>query len=139
MLPKALVAVALVAVLVGVFVERSLTAGSVRTIAEARSLAREEGTIVLQGDVVYAEQNHFVIRDETGTAELVTCPTWYKRICLREGEQVRVVGQLMASPITSAKASVVVKVYRIHRGREVIVVQGSPGKPPWMRGPMQGE
>ncbi|MDP2975927.1 MAG: hypothetical protein Q8N45_06890, partial [Anaerolineales bacterium] len=38
--------------------------------------------------VTYANNNAFMLNDGTGTVELSTCPIWYKRIDLHEGDEV---------------------------------------------------
>jgi len=131
MLWQVLAVVLLVAAAVGVVVERAVTKTQIRTIADVRSSHAEGGTAALQGTITFAENNRFVLQDGTGRIELSTCPVWYKRISLHEGEHVTVVGQVMRNQSLSAESDFVLSVYKVYRGSEVLEVRRSPGKPPW--------
>lgn len=119
------------AVAVGIVVDHTVTDTQIRTISDARSSNTQGGTVVLQGIITYAEDNTFILDDGTGKAELSTCPVWYKRIDLRNGDYVTVVGQVMNNPSLSMNCNFVLSVYKVFRDREVIQVRIRPGKPPW--------
>ena len=128
---KVLAVVLLVAVGVGLVVERAVTNIQVRTIADVRSSNTRGGTVVLQGTIVFADENRFVLDDGTGKVELSTCPVWYKRIDLYKGDRARVMGQVMGNPSFSTQSDFVVSVHKVFHGGRVIRVRTWPGKPPW--------
>lgn len=131
MLWRALAITTLLAIAVGVFVEHTLTSVQIRTIASARSADVTGGTIAIEGTVTYAKNNRFVVQDSTGRAELTTCPLWYKRINLHEGDKVVVIGEVLSSPPLARKCDFVMSTYRIFRDKDIIEVRRGPGKPPW--------
>lgn len=129
---KVLAAVFLVVIGAGVFVEHAVTNVQIRTIADVRSAATRGGTVAMRGSIILARDNRFVLDDGTGMVELSTCPLWYKRVPLHEGDRVTVVGEVMSNPSFSSKCDFVLSVYKVFRGGEVIQVRRGPGKPPWM-------
>ncbi len=128
---KVLVVVVVLAVATGVYVEHAMTSTQIRTIQDVRTSDTEGGTVVVRGKITYASENIFILDDGTGKAELSTCPTWYKRIPLYEGDHVTVVGQVMVNPPLNTKVDFALSVYKIIKGGETIEVRGRPGKPPW--------
>lgn len=128
---KVLAAVLLVVIGAGVFVEHAVTNVQIRTIADVQSAATR-GTVALRGSIIFARDNRFILDDGTGKVELSTCPLWYKRVLLHEGDRVTVVGEVMSNPSFSSKCDFVLSVYKVFRGGEVIQVRRGPGKPPWM-------
>jgi hypothetical protein len=131
MLWKVIVVVLCVAVAVGIVVEHAVTNTQIRTIADVRSSDTGGGSVALRGKIVFAKENTFVLQDATGRVELSTCPTWYKRIWMNEGDQVTVIGQVMNNPPMITRSEFVLSVYKILRGHEDIEVRERPGKPPW--------
>ncbi len=131
MLWKVVVAVVLLALGTGLYVQYALTNTQIRTISDARAADTEGGTVVVQGTITYAADNVFVLDDGTGKAELSTCPTWYKRIPVHEGDRVTVIGQVMINPPMNTKVDFALSVYKIVSDGETIEVRGRPGKPPW--------
>jgi len=129
---KLLAVVLLIALAVGVVVEHAVTNVQIRTIADARSAATKGGTVALQGIITFARDNRFILEDGTGRVELCTCPLWYKRVPLHEGDRVTAVGEVMSNPSFSTRCDFVLSVYKVFRGGEVIQVRGGPGKPPWL-------
>jgi hypothetical protein len=129
---KIMVVVLLAAIAIGVVVERAVTSTQIKKVADIRSARDVEGgTVALKGVIVYAEENKFVLDDGTGRAELSTCPVWYKRLNLYEGDEIMAVGQVMSNPSLSMKCDFMLSVYKIYKGREMIQVRRGPGKPPW--------
>ena len=132
MIWRLLIVIVILAAVVGIVVERTFTQTQIRSIAEVRSASDVRGgTVAIKGRIIYAKDNRFVLDDGTGTAELSTCPLWYKRIDLHEGDTVMVIGQLMTNPSLVTKSDFILSVYKIFRGGEVIMVRRRPGKPPW--------
>lgn len=131
MLWRALALITLLAIAVGVFVEHTLTSVQIRTIASACSADVTGGTIAIEGTVTYAKNNRFVVQDSTGRAELSTCPLWYKRVNVHEGDKVIAVGEVLNSPPLARNCNFVMATYKIFRGGDVIEVRKGPGKPPW--------
>ena len=129
---KMMAVVILVAIAVGIVVQRAVTNTQIETIAHIKSTDTEGGAVSIRGMITYAAQNKFVIKDSTGTAQLSTCPTWYKDIPLHEGEMVTVIGQIMNQAPDRQKCDFALSVYKIFRDGEVIIVRGQPGKPPWV-------
>lgn len=133
MIWRILAAVLIVSAAVGVVVERAVTNTQIRTIADVRSSSKAEGgTVALRGVITFAEDNRFILDDTSGKVELSTCPVWYRRIELREGDRVTVIGQVMSNPSLSSRCDFVLSVYKVFRGGEVIQVRRRPGKPPWI-------
>lgn len=131
MLWRTLAIVILLTIAVGVFVEHTLTNVQIRTIASARSADVTGGTVAIEGTVTYAKNNRFVVQDGTGRAELTTCPLWYKRINLHEGDKVVVVGEVLNNPPLARNCDFVMSTYKIFRDKDIIEVRRGPGKPPW--------
>ena len=123
-------AISLTVVVTAIVVQHMVTKIQIRTIAEVGSCATE-GATALRGTITFAADNTFILDDGTGKAELSTCPLWYKRIDLREGDHIIVVGKVMRNPSLSTKTDFVISTYKILHGRRVIHVRGRPGKPPW--------
>ncbi|HUV04223.1 MAG TPA: hypothetical protein VMX94_03870 [Armatimonadota bacterium] len=132
MLWKVFATVLLVAVAVGIFVEHAVTNIQIRTIASARSGTTRGGAVALRGTITFAQDNRFILEDGTGRVELSTCPLWYRRVPLREGDCVTAVGEVMSNPSLHTRCDFVLSVYKVFRGGEVIQVRRGPGKPPWM-------
>ena len=128
---RAIIILTLVALAVGIFVEHTLTDVQIRTIASARSADVQGGTVAIEGTIVYAKNNRFILQDDTGRAELTTCPLWYKRVNLHEGDKVIAVGEVLTNPPLSRNCDFVLSTYKVFRGREVIEIRRGPGKPPW--------
>ena len=126
-----MLALSAVAITAGVFVERAITNTQIRTIADVQSSHVEGGTVALRGTITFAENNRFILDDGTGQVELSTCPVWYRRIDLHDGDRIVVVGQLMSNPSLSLRCDFVLSVYKVFRNHEVIQVRRRPGKPPW--------
>lgn len=139
MLWKVLVVVLVLAAATGLYVEHALTSTQIRTISDVLASDTEGGTVVVKGTIVYASDNVFILDDGTGKVELSTCPTWYKRIPLLEGDKVTVIGQVMVNPPMNTKTDIALSVYKILRGSETIEVRGRPGKPPWAAYPAPSE
>ena len=128
---RILVIVLLVAIAVGIVVQHAVMDSEVVTIAKARAAGIRKGAITLKGKVTYANNNAFMLNDGTGTVELSTCPIWYKRIDLHEGDEVLVIGEPMRNPSFEMKCDFVLSVYRMFKDGETILVRRRPGKPPW--------
>lgn len=131
MLWRALAIVTLLTIAVGVFVEHTLTSVQIRTIASARSADVTGGTVAIEGTITYAKNNRFIVKDSTGAVELSTCPLWYKRVNLHEGDKVIVVGEVLSNPPRARKCDFVMSTYKIFRDNDIIEVRRGPGKPPW--------
>lgn len=131
---KLFIVVFLVATAVAIVVEHAVTSSNVYTIANVRAADSEVGTVTIHGTVSYASDNTFAIQDGTGTAELVTCPTWYKRIYLFPGDEVTVIGEVLKSHSIPSKTNITISVYKILRNGKVLEVRDRPGKPPWAEG-----
>jgi len=132
---KILAAVFLVSIAVGVVVERAVTGIQTRTIADVHTCATDGGTVAVVGTIVYADSNRFILSDETGKAELSTCPLWYKVVHLYKGEKVTVVGEVMNTPTMNQDCDLLLCVYKVFTDDGVIVIRGRPGKPPWFDSP----
>lgn len=126
-----MVVVVLLTIASGLYVQHAFTNTQIRTIKDVAASDTEGGTVVVRGKIIYAVENVFILDDGTGKAELSTCPTWYKRIQIREGDQVTVVGQVMVNPPMNTKVNFALSVYKIIHGGETIEVRRRPGKPPW--------
>lgn len=132
MLWKILLALLLLTIGVGIFIQNAVTKTQIRTISDVRSSDTQGGTVSLEGKIIYARDNRFVLDDGTGKAELSTCPLWYKQINLQEGDGVIAVGQVMNNPSFTTKSDFVLSVYKIFRGADTFEVRVRPGKPPWI-------
>ena len=129
----------LITMAVAIIVEHVFTNTQIRTIKNVISSDTVGGTVAIKGEIVYAEENRFILNDGTGMAELATCPVWYKRVNLYEGDRVTVVGQVMNNPSMLTRCDFVLSVYKVFKGGEVIQVRSQPGKPPWTSYPAPGE
>lgn len=125
-------AILLTAFLAGFFTQQAVMDTQVRTIAEIREGNTSGGMAVVKGKIIYAYDNHFILQDSTGKAELATCPTWYKLIPIIKGDEVVVVGEVMKNPSLLGKCDIMLSVYKIFTKHKTIIVRGRPGKPPWM-------
>lgn len=129
---KAGIMVFLVVVAVAVLVQSTVTKTQIYKVSELKSCDHLGGAVAVEGRITYAQDNTFVLDDGTGSMEVDTCPTWYKRVNLHVGDRVVVVGQVMKNSSVVARTGLVVNAYKIIQGRETIVVRGTPGKPPWL-------
>ncbi|MDH7482460.1 MAG: hypothetical protein QHH26_10895 [Armatimonadota bacterium] len=125
-------AILMIAFLAGFFTQRAVMDTQVRTIADVKAGNTCGGTAVIKGKIIYASDNHFILQDSTGKAELATCPTWYKQIPLIKGEEAIVVGEVLKNPSLLGNCEIILSVYKIFTDHGTIVVRGRPGKPPWM-------
>jgi hypothetical protein len=128
---KVILVAIVLAVGTGFYVDHAMTDTQIRTIRDVHHSNTEGGTVIIAGRVTYASDNVFIIADDTGKAELSTCPMWYKRIMLHEGDEVTVIGQVMINPPLNTKADFALSVYKIIQDGGTIEVRGRPGKPPW--------
>ena len=94
MLTKVFPAALALAVAIGVLTELAITRSKVYTVADA--LTESETAIVnLKGQVTPTGRNTYIFEDRTGRIELQMCPTWYRRINLREHETITVTGEII--------------------------------------------
>jgi len=134
---RVLVVSLLVAVAVGVLVQRTMMESEVATVAQVVSGGVRPGAVVLEGTVTYANDNNtFILSDGTGSVELSTCPVWWMRIDLHLGDIVTVVGEPMRNPSLTTRSDLTLSVYKIFKDGDTIVVRGRPGKPPWSSHPL---
>ncbi|MHB1000201.1 MAG: hypothetical protein ACYC27_13235 [Armatimonadota bacterium] len=131
MVTKILIVAFLVAVAVGVVVSRSVTSTQVHSINEVKSWERG-GMVALNGKVTFSKNNHFVIDDGTGKAELSTCPSWYKKINLYENDHITVTGQVSKNVPSYKECSFILSVFKIYKDGEVIEIRDRPGRPSWV-------
>lgn len=131
MLWKTLICVIAVVAGIAVFVHHAMTKTQVSAVADVRAIGNPGGAVALQGKVTYAEDNTFVLDDDTGKVEVTTCPVWYKRVGICVGERVMVVGRVLTGIAPSTRSDFVIGAYRIFRRYEVIEIRAKPGKPPW--------
>ena len=113
------------------FVERAMTSDEIRNIASIRTLDTQGGTVTVRGIVTYANENHIAIKDSTASADLVTCPVWYKRVSLFPGDEVTVTAQVLKQHSKAQNGDVVLGVYEVLCNGDEIEVRDKPGKPPW--------
>lgn len=132
---KILAAVLLVSIAVGVVVERAVTGIQTCTIADVRSGAFGGGSVAVVGTIVDADSNRFILSDDTGRAELSTCPLWYKVVNLHTGDKVTVVGEVINTTTMNRDCDLILSVYKVFTDDGVIVIRGRPGKPPWFNSP----
>lgn len=118
--------------LVGFMVERAVQRTEIRPISEVKASDTLGGTVAIRGTVSLLVGNTYQLRDRSGVAELITCPTWYRRIDLREGDRITVVGQVIRDAETSRRSDIVLSVYKIISGDEVITIRERPGRPRWI-------
>jgi uncharacterized protein YdeI (BOF family) len=131
MLTKLTVVLLIVMLCVGISVERAVQKTEIRSIAEVKAADTVGGTVAVRGTITLAQGNTFSLRDRSGTAELWTCPTWYKTIDLHEGDCVTVVGQVVRDKISVRKPDIILSVYKIISGSDVISIRERPGRPRW--------
>ena len=134
---KAGIVFSLVVLAVAVLVQSTVTKTQIYRISDVKGANRLGGTVAVEGKITYASDNVFILEDGTGKAEIATCPTWYQRVNLYDGDQVMIVGQVSDNPSLKIKTDFVLNAYKVFKGGQVIVVRGRPGKPPWInyRGP----
>lgn len=128
---KILAVVVLISLAVGIIAERAVTKTQIRAIHDIRVEQAAGGIVAIEGKVSYASDNRFALDDGTGKAELSTCPTWYKRIDMVEGDKAVVVGQVMGSRPLLRGCRFALCVYKIQHGGATTEVRRGPGVPPW--------
>jgi uncharacterized protein YdeI (BOF family) len=120
----------------GMLVQQAFTGTEIERVASAKKTGVSR-LITLQGRIsnFVPSDNVFILTDVTGTAELSTCPTWYRKINIHDGEQVTVTGHILTSKPEAPKALYVVAVHYIERpDGSRIALRESIGKPPWAKG-----
>jgi len=119
---------------VGVFaVQLAFTTPRVLPIAGAPNMS-DCVAFTVSGRIYNIGANIFLLKDSTGAAEVETCPLWYRRISLRDGERVNITGEILQVRPESAEARYRIAAYRIERqGRPGIVLRTAVGRPPWVR------
>lgn len=131
MFTKIFPAIVLLAIAIGVLAELTFTRTKVYTIA-AGPKESETNMITIRGKVTPIGANSFILRDPTGSAQLQTCPLWYKEINLTPGEEVTVTGEVLKEDTPAKGALYTLAVYKIERNHlPDIVLRTRPGKPPW--------
>ena len=115
----------------GIAVQHTVTDSETVTAAQVKHAGIRPGAITLKGTITYANNNTFILNDGTGKVELSTCPLWWKRVDVHEGDKVMVVGEPMRNPSLTMRSDFTLSVYKIFKDGEEIVVRGRPGKPPW--------
>lgn len=133
-----LVIALVVAAAVGILVQHTVMNSEVVTAAQVKAGGVRPGAVTLRGTITYANCNTFILNDGTGMVDLSTCPLWWKRIDLHQGDKVTVVGEAMRNPSFAVRSDFALSVYKIFKDGEVIVVRGRPGKPPWSAQPLPG-
>jgi|GEM_PF-2506780 len=124
-------AMTLVAILACLLVEHAVMEKQVWTIADIKNGHVKSGTVVVRGTIAYSSDNCFILDDGTGKAQLYTCPTWYRRIDLYEGQHVVVVAEVVENPSSTADYDLVLSAYKIFADGDTILIRSRPGKPPW--------
>jgi uncharacterized protein YdeI (BOF family) len=119
------------AIAVGYFVEHALSNEQLRTIADVRTSSGSSGIVAISGTITEAHENRFVMKDGTGTAELYTCPEWYRVIDLQRGDKVVVTGEVVRH--ASPGCDFILSVFKISHDGDTIVLRDRPGTPPWIR------
>lgn len=129
---RILVIALMVAAAAGLMVQHTVTDSELVTAAQVKASRFSQGAVSLKGTITYvSDDNTFILEDGTGKVELSTCPVWYKRIVLHQGDEVRVIGEVMRNPSLRTKSDFVLSVYKIFKDGDVIPVRRRPGKPPW--------
>lgn len=121
---------------IGIVVQQAFTKSEVEPIASAADSSVTR-IVVLQGKIapIQLEENTFLLTDSSGTAELFTCPTWYRKIKLDSGEKITVTGHIVPRRPDSPGAKYVVAVHSINRENgSRIEIRTNTGKPPWANG-----
>ncbi len=119
------------AIAIGVLTEIALTRTQTLSIAAA---IKDANTSIVQmhGRVTPISPGRYLLTDTTGTAEMRTCPTWYRTIILDPGEEITVTGEIIKGAKPPAGTSYSFDAYTIFRkGKPDIVLRTAPGKPPW--------
>ena len=108
------------ALLVGIF---SPEAEAQVSIGELR---RTPG-VTIQGEIRSVVGNEFILSDGTGEIIVDAGPSWYRRLNLRKGETVTVVGEYDDYDFDA---------YQITRSNgEILRIREPQGPPPWAGGP----
>lgn len=119
------------AVAIGVLVELAFTGTKVYPIKAAVTEA-DSSIVTLSGTVRKVGHNRYVLIDDTGHAELQTCPLWYRIIELKMDENVTVTGEILKNSTPRPGSLYTMAVHKIVRnGKPEIVLRTKPGKPPW--------
>jgi len=88
--------------------------------------------VTVEGTVVAAIDNTFVLEDNTGRLIVDTAPDWYMSIPVKAGDAVTVVGGVERRQ----DGQLEMDAYRIRTDSgEVITIREGPGRPPWAGGP----
>jgi hypothetical protein len=115
-------------VLVAILAHLVITSSPTCTISAIKARGLSGQTATLRGRVVEVDANRFVLDDGTGTIEMATCPAWYREVHLSVGDEVTVTGRVTS---VLSRSDLSVNAHKIVRGKEVIRIRGSAGKPPW--------
>ena len=114
-----------------VAVELAFTNPHIHTIANANKIS-SFAVITVAGNIYNKGENRFLLKDASGAAELETCPVWFKKIEVRDGEHVVVSGEFSTKPSNIAGAKYYIVVHSIQRqGKPGIVLRKTVGKAPW--------
>lgn len=116
---------------IGVLTELAFTKTKVFTIKEAMT-DPETAVVTISGTITEIHPNTFVISDKSGSAELQTCPTWYRRIFLMKTIPTVVTGEILRDDSHHEGTLYTLAAFKITQpGRPDIELRPSLGKPPW--------
>lgn len=134
MLTKAFPILLALAIAVGVLAELAFTRSKILTVARAPEDA-DTTIVTIGGQVKSLSDNEYILRDNTGSAELQTCPLWFRRVELDPDERVVVTGEIVRGNTPPKGTLYSLAVFKIVReGKPEIVIRTAPGKPPWVSG-----
>ena len=114
-----------------VAVELAFTNPHILTIADANKKS-SVAVVTVAGNIYNNGENRFLLRDASGAAELETCPVWFRKIEMCDGEHVVATGEISNLPTHIDGAEYRIVVHSIHRqGKPDILLRTTVGKAPW--------
>lgn len=114
-----------------VFVELAFTNPRELAIADANK-SSDVAVVTVSGNIYTKSENKFLLKDASGAAEIETCPPWFRKVILRDGEHVQITGEVLQTPARIPGAKYRIAAHRIGRkGEPDIVLRKTVGKPQW--------